>query len=510
MELLTPSQMRKVDEAATREYKIPSILLMEHAAYQVFSYIQEYEKEKDVVIVCGPGNNGGDGLALARQLVSFSKRDVKVVMLCSKEKLTEDGKCYYDICQNMGIDILHMMEDNKGVALENIEKASVLVDAVFGTGLSRAVEGRFKEVIEAINRGHQKVISIDIPSGLDGLTGKVQGGCVEADVTITFVRPKLGLYLYPGILYTGEVRMVNIGIPQKLIDETDVKYFSIEKEGVKALLPERLVRSNKGSFGKVLTIGGSLGMAGAITLTSMAAYKAGCGTVTVAVPRSIIGIMQQKLTEVMAIGLEDSEGYFGEKASDELAKLLPSYQVIAIGPGMGRSRENLALLIEVLSSDKPCVLDADALYFIPEVLELIKVRKAPTIITPHPGEMARIVGTEIGEILDEPIKYAMDFATKYHVITVLKLEKTVIANTDGNIYINRCGNSGLAKGGSGDTLTGIITGLLAQHMLPIHAVQLGVYLQTRSADLVKSVLSEYSFVASDVIQNLGQVYLELI
>lgn len=510
MKLLTPKEMRAIDEAATAEYKIPSLLLMEHAAYQVFSYIKENEDGKDIVIVCGPGNNGGDGLALARQLKVFSNCKVKVLVLCSKEKLSEDGKVYYDICQNMGVDLFHVKEDNKEAALKDIQNASVIVDAIFGTGLSRMVEGLFYEVIDEINKVDHKVISIDIPSGINGLTGKVQGIGVKADLTITFVRPKLGLYLYPAILYTGEVRVVNIGIPDRLIEKTKAQYFSIDKDEMKTILPKREMRSNKGSYGKVLTIGGSLGMAGAISLTSMAAYRVGCGTVTAAVPRRIIEIMQQKLTEVMTIGLEDEDGHFSKGAECELRKVLPNYQVIAIGPGIGRSKEVLALVKEVLSSDKSCILDADALYFVPEVLEMIKARKAVTIMTPHPGEMARIVGVTIENILDEPIRYAREFATKFNVITVLKLEKTVIAHTDGNIYINRYGNTGLAKGGSGDALTGIITGLLAQHMVPIEAAMLGVYLQTRAADLAKEKLSERSFVASDVINLLGKVFLEWI
>lgn len=508
MKLLTPEEMRAVDEAATVEYKIPSILLMEHAAYQVFSYIKEKEEGKEIVIICGPGNNGGDGLALARQLKAFLNSKVEVLLLCSREKLSEDGKVYYDICQNMDINLLHIKEDNKQAWLEKIQKASIIVDAILGTGLSRKIEGLFYEVIREINEVNHKVISIDIPSGINGLTGKVQGIAVKADLTITFVRPKLGLYLYPAILYTGEVRVVNIGIPEQLIEKTNTQYFSIEQDEMKTILPRREVRSNKGSYGKVLTIGGSLGMAGAISLTSMAAYRVGCGTVTTAIPKCIIEIMQQKLTEVMAIGLEDEAGHFSKGAESELRKILPNYEVVAIGPGIGRSETVLSLVKEVLLNDKPCILDADALYFVPQVLEMIKARKKATIMTPHPGEMARMMGVTIEAILDEPIQYAREFATKFNVVTVLKLEKTVIAHTDGNIYINRYGNTGLAKGGSGDTLTGIITGLLAQHMVPIEATKLGVYLQTRAADLAKESLSERSFVASDVIHSLGKVFLE--
>ena len=509
MELLTPSQMQNIDKRAVEEYLIPSVLLMEHAAYQIFSYLKENHEGEDIFIICGPGNNGGDGLALARQLTIWTKCKVKVIMVTTPQKLTVDGRKYYDICYNMGVDLLQFMGDNKDEVLGKIKSACIIVDALFGTGLKRPIEGDYKEIIEGINASNGKVISVDIPSGIDGLTGQIQGVCVQADLTITFVRAKLGLYLYPAILYTGEVRVVKIGIPERLIEETNVNYFSIEKEEMAALLPQRPVRSNKGSFGKVLTIGGSLGMAGAISLTSMAAYKVGCGTVTTAVPKCIIETMQQKLTEVMAIGLDDNEGHFSKEASKQLKAILPNYHIVAIGPGMGRDRAMISLLVEVLESDKPCIIDADGLYFIPEVLEILKARVAPTILTPHPGEMARLVGASIEDILKDPLNYAINFSKKFNTITVLKLEKTVIADRTGVIYINRYGNSGLAKGGSGDTLTGIITGLLAQHMTPIDAVKLGVYLQTRSADLAKDALSEYSFLASDVIHFLSKTFLEL-
>jgi len=509
VELLTPAQMQEIDKRAIKEYLIPSMLLMEHAAYQIFSYIKDEYDGNKVIIVCGPGNNGGDGLALARQLVIWTRCKVKVIMTGVSDSLTQDGQVYYIVCQNMGIDIIQMVEDNKEEVLRQIHDADVIVDALFGTGLTRPIKGVYKEIIEWINESPGKVISIDIPSGIDGLTGQIQGVCVQANVTITFVRPKLGLYLYPAILYTGEVRVEKIGIPEKLIESTEVNFFSIEKEEMRKLLPLRPIRSNKGSFGKVLTIGGSLGMAGAITLTSMAAYKVGCGTVTTVVPRCIIEIMQQKLTEAMAIGLEDNNGYFSKNAAKQLKTILSNYHIVTIGPGIGRNKEILSLLIEVIESDKPCIIDADALYYLSEVLELLKVRKAPTIITPHPGEMARLVGVNIEDILKDPLKYAVDFAKKFNTITVLKLEKTVIADTTGVIYINRYGNSGLAKGGSGDTLTGIITGLLAQRMSAIDAAKLGVYLQTRAADLARDSMSEYSFLASDVIHFLSNTFLEL-
>lgn len=512
MQLLTPSEVKEIDKAATKVYGIPSVLLMEQAAYQVFSYIKAYHENERVMILCGPGNNGGDGLALFRQLKSFSKCQTSLYITCTKEKLTEDGKVYYSIAEKLNGGVMHVTDSNLDYILDEMNKADIIVDALFGTGLSREIQGIYKEIIEGINKSTGKVISVDIPSGIDGLTGKVKGCAVYADTTITFVRPKIGLYGYPAILHTGDIKVANIGIPEPLIHMQNIKNYLIDTEEMKQIVPKRQIRSNKGSFGKLLVIGGSLGMSGAISLASLSAYKVGCGTVTVAVPRSILEIVQCKLTEVMAIGLKDTDGHFSLEASEELEELIwsKSYSVIALGPGMGRDKANLEIIAKVLRSNQPCIIDADALYFLPHLMSELKSRKAPTIITPHPGEMARLTGKTIEEILENPTQHAKEYAEKNHVITILKLEKTVIADPSGNIYINRYGNTGLAKGGSGDLLTGIIAGLLAQHMKALDAAKLGVYLQTRAADLAKKELSEYSFLASDTITFLSKVFIKLL
>lgn len=509
MKLLTPVQMQQVDKKAISCYQIPSVLLMEHAAMRIYEYLM-LEEEEEILILCGPGNNGGDGLALARLIESLSLKKVEVILLAEPHQLSEDGRTYYAICNALGISITLMDECNKKSVLEKIKNTKLIVDALFGTGIKRPIEGSYKEVIEAANDSYAQIVSVDIPSGIDGCTGKVQGVAIRADVTITFMAPKIGLFLYPGIMYTGKVKVVDIGIPKQLIEEVESRINTIDTEEMRKLLPYRPIRSNKGTFGKVLVIGGQLGMSGAICLTSLAAYKVGCGTVTTMVPRCIMEIMQQKLTEVMTIGMADEAGHFHQQASKDLPQILENYDVIAIGPGMGRTQETLFMLEAVLKSDKPCVIDADALFFVAQLKDLIRMRTAPTIMTPHPGEMARMLNKTIQEVLEDPLNILEEFVNTFHAYGILKIEKTVIADKDKHIYINRHGNSGLAKGGSGDTLTGIITGLLAQRMMPIEATQLGVYLQTKAADLAKEVLSEYSYLASDTIHYLGKAFLELI
>jgi NAD(P)H-hydrate epimerase len=510
MKLMTPEQMRMIDKRAIDEYSIPSILLMEHAAYNVFMSIKERYVHKNIVIVCGPGNNGGDGFALARQVEIWTDNNVKVLLAAKPSELSKDGKVYYDICRHTKIDIIQVVTENIETAYKELREADLIVDALFGTGLTRKIEGLYAEVICQMNASPAYTISIDIPSGIDGHTGKVQGIGVQADKTITFALPKIGLYVYPAIDYTGEVEVVDIGIPKAIIDRAETSFYSIDKEAVKKLLPRRSTRSNKGTYGKVLIVGGQTGMSGAVVLTSKAALMAGAGIVTAAVPKAIHDIIEQKTTEVLSVPLQDKEGHISKDADKELRELIERHDVIAIGPGIGRNEDIKHLLLMILLSDKPCVIDADALFFLREMLEILKVRKAPVIITPHPGEMSRLTHLSIDAILDNPLTITRDFAKNNHIVTALKIERTVVGDTEGNIYINRGGNSGMAKGGSGDVLTGIIAGLLAQKMMPKDAAVLGVYLHARAADIMKASRTEYTMIPSDLYKGLSKAFKEVV
>lgn len=506
MKLMLPEQMRKIDQTAIKEYGVPSILLMEHAAYGVFKSIQEMENVQKIVILCGPGNNGGDGFALARQLFTWSKYKIKIFMLASEEKLTEDGKIYYNINRRIGNTIWHVSDENKTEIFKQLLEADLIVDALFGTGLTRAVSGIYKEVIACANKAECRKVAVDIPSGIDGSTGKIRGIAFRADTTITFAAPKLGLCQYPALDYIGELVVIDIGIPSAIIEETKTPYYTLELQELRQLLGKRPTRSNKGTYGKVLIIGGQRGMSGAVTLAAKAALKVGAGIVKAAVPECIHNIMEEKLTEVMTVPLKDHDGHFAKEAAGEIKTLLPKYDVVVIGPGMGRSRENIELIIEVLKSEKPCILDADALYFLAELIDIAKIRRAPIIITPHPGEMSRIVGKSIEEILENPLEMARCFATQNNIITVLKIERIVIAGISGDIYINRKGNPGMAKGGSGDLLTGVIAGLLGQGLEPIQAAGLGSYIHAYAGDLARDKKTEYSFLPMDLYEELDSVF----
>lgn len=510
MKLMTPKQMKEVDSKAINEYGIPGILLMEHAAYSIYQLIRQKTTCKRITIICGAGNNGGDGLALARQLMVWTDVKLKVIMLADPQKLTSDGKIYYNICKKIEVELLDINQLTNKELNSLIEESEIIVDALLGTGLSRDVEGIYAEVIDMINSSNAYIISVDIPSGIDGETGKIMHKAVKANRTLTFVTPKIGLCLYPAIDYIGKLDVIDIGIPRQIIEEMTVNTYTLEGQEMSNLLPYRPTRSNKGTYGKVLIIGGQRGMSGAPILTSLATLKIGAGLVTAAVPNSIHDIMEQKLTEVMTIPIEDEEGHFGKGAAKQIEEILYKYDLIAIGPGMGRDEGARQIVKIVLESNKPCVIDADGLFFVKDYLNLIRNRKEPVIMTPHPGEMSRMTGLSIEEILEDSINITRKFALENNVILVLKIERMVIGSTSGDIYINRGGNTGMAKGGSGDLLTGIIAGLWAQNMKPVEATRLGVYIAARAGDVMANEKSQYTLLPTDVLEGVDRVMQELI
>lgn len=506
MKLATKSEINQLDLDAMNQYGIPSLLLMEHAAYGVFQYLVKEHEGKEVTILCGLGNNGGDGLALARQLQSFKGASVKVILLVPEDKLSEDGKVYYGICKKLGIPILSY-EAHKAQITKSIESAEILVDAIFGTGLSKPLTGYFFEVVEQINHSHAFKVSIDLPSGIHPETGEVLGVAVYADCTITFQMGKVGQFLYPAICYTGELRIVDIGIPKELQMKMLCKHYAIDEEMARKMLPERPIRSNKSSFGKVLMIGGQVGMSGAICLASAGAMRTGAGLVTMALPYSLVEIAEQKVTEAMTMPLPETHGHLNEEAAKILKERLAGYNIITIGPGIGRSNMLQKVMEAVLENEKLTIVDADGLYALKPYLERLKSRKIPMILTPHPGEMSYLSGESVAEILAHPIESAKAFSKKYNVIIVLKLERMIVAVPKQDaVYINTKGHQAIAKGGAGDVLAGFITGLLAQNKQPIAATLLGCYLHADTAVRLASLKGGYSVLPSDLIEYVSDSF----
>lgn len=493
MKLVNRLQMNHIDQSASSVYHIPSLLLMEHAAHEVYLHLEKtLVKTSRIVIVCGSGNNGGDGFALAR-LLSIKGYDVSVYMAGNKEHFTKDALLNYETCKTLGI-----------AFVESIKGFDVIVDCLFGTGLHREVKGEYAKLIEAINHSNAYVVSIDIPSGIDCDSGKVLGCAVKADITYTMQCGKIGLYVYPGRTYSGKVVVVDIFIPKTLIETCESQMYLIEKNDMVKMLPKRKIHSHKGTYGKVLCIGGSVGMSGAILMAAKSAMHSGCGMIICAVCESIAPIVANSIMESMSIVLPEKDGHIAASATKILKERIEDYDVVLIGCGIGRSEDIVSIMRVVLDSSAAVVIDADALYAYQKIMDEYPMRKN-VILTPHMKEFATLYGIDVNVLINNSVAYANEFAQKYPETTlVLKSETTLIASKD-SIYVNTYGNNGLAKGGSGDVLAGIITGMMAQKKEVFTSAVLGVFLHAYSADVLVREKSEYSICPSDIIESLDHV-----
>ena len=498
--------MGQIDRYTIEEVGIAGVVLMEQAGRRVIEEtLADYPDLERAVILAGKGNNGGDGFVIARLLAQRGV-EVKTYLVGKKETITGDAEANLKILERLGQQVQELKTAQEIKNLKsNLSAAEVIVDALLGTGIKGQLRGLFPNLIDLINEVQTEVISVDIPSGVEADTGVVREMAVKAQKTVTFGLPKLGLLLYPGTKFVGKLEVVEIGIPKEAIEKQKVKTNLITAELAAELLPLRDANSHKGDYGKLLLVSGSVGMTGAAVLVARASLKMGAGLVTVGVPESLNNILENKLIEAMTYPLgETVDGTFDISALDQIKELLSSRDVLAIGPGI-RTKVEAAkvvnrLLIEV---DKPIVIDADGLNNLDD-LSILEERSSPTVLTPHPGEMSRLIGKSIEEIEANRLEVAREFAAKYGVVLVLKGSRTLIATPQGQIYLNCSGNSGLATGGSGDVLTGLITSLIGQDLAPPEASILAVYLHGLAAELGSEELTEYSLLPSDVIDYLPQ------
>jgi len=509
MKLLTCNEMRELDSLAIEKIGIPGLVLMENAGGKVAELIEEKCSPlsgKLIYIFCGRGNNGGDGLVAARHL--FNKRcRVRVFLATQKDKLKGDAATNLKIALNIGIDVREIVSESNIFSLKKeLEKKRVIVDALLGTGAKGAPRGVIKELIKLINSLEGNVVAVDIPSGVDADTGGVPGESVKAKWTVTFAYPKRGLYLYPGMDYTGKIKVVDIGIPYNLLNEGKIKSNLFIREDVPSNLFFRKPSSHKGSFGHLLVIAGSRGMTGAGALASLAALRVGAGLVTLGIPYSLNPILEMKLTEVMTLPLpETEEGTLSLKALDKICQFARRCKALVLGPGLSTQEETKELVKKIMVSLKiPLVLDADGITALAENTKLIAQYPAPLIITPHPGELSRLLSISIPEVQKDRIFSSKILAEKTGKIAILKGARTVITDEQGNSWVNSTGNPGMASGGSGDVLSGILGGFLVQGMDPLIAAKIGVYLHGLSADLVVKEKGQLSLIAGDILENIPQ------
>lgn len=507
MHIVNTQDIRDMDYEAIHEYGIPGILLMEHAAAAVASYMKEHiPMYHKILIICGPGNNGGDGFALAWLLAQAGYNHITIHCSVPYDRMSHDEAVYARICESYPIPIVDTQD--MGILQSLLEEQDCIVDALFGTGLSRNITGFYDALILAVNLTPCKVISIDIPSGIHGDSGEIMNCAIQADVTVTFECLKKGQLLYPASSYCGELIVKSIGMPKQILSHFDDRIQVLDDALVHSFLPKRQAHSNKGTYGKVLMIGGSSAMHGALTLSARAALKSGTGTLTLFVPAAIRELLSMKLEESMMISAPDHDGYFDETAVDVLKQHIDSYDMIVIGNGMGRHPAGEALVKTVLESDKPCLLDGDALFELGKHQELLN-RRALTLLTPHPKEMSYISHKSVADIVADPYQFSREFVQTYpNTVLVLKDQYTIISD-DKQQFVNIRGNHALAKGGSGDVLCGIMCGLFAQGKDALAAACSAVYVHAICAEVLYEHEAAYSIQPSDLIQTLSSVYQKL-
>lgn len=514
MKILTADQMREADRRTISELGIPGCVLMENAARAVTTEIvQRYSQlfPGPVAIFCGKGNNGGDGFAVARNLLSRGWQ-VKVYLLADASTVSGDARLNFEILQRLEAEVACVTDAALlDAAWSEVASARLLIDALFGTGLSTTVGALHGTVINWMNRHPAPVVAIDIPSGLDATTGCILGVAVQADLTVSLAAAKLGQIIQPGAGLCGELVVVEIGIPDAILTDLAEGQF-LDAESVRHLLPARPSSGHKGTFGHLLLLAGSLGKSGAATLAAEAALRAGVGLVTVAAPFSVQPLLATKLTEAMTAPLAEVNGEVAATAYAQLVALCEGKTVLALGPGLGRGSEVTSLVRQVVGDcPLPLVIDADGLFALAGHLEMLALRPVgTTILTPHPGEMAHLLGSTSAAVEADRLGTARRFAEAHGVILVLKGARTVIAAPDGGILINPTGHVGMATGGMGDLLTGIIAGLLAQGAPPLAAAAAGVWLHGRSADRLFPRFGNAGLLASDLLAEIPAARCEVL
>ncbi len=507
MLVVTSQEMRELDRLTIEQYRVPSLTLMEAAGAAVAEALLARfgrQAKAGVLVVCGKGNNGGDGFVVARHL---KRKGVpcEAVLLARKDEVSPDAaenlRAYLKIKGKF-----YEAPDGLAPLSERLKGKKLVVDAILGTGLKENVRGVFAEAIVLLNSAGLPVVAVDIPSGLGGDTGWPLGTAIKAEMTIALGYPKLGEVIYPGVDYVGELAVADIGIRAEAVESVRPRAELLEEEAIGWLLPEREADSHKGTYGHLLVFAGSRGKTGAAILASRGALRSGAGLVTLASARSLNGIFAAALIEAMTEPL-------AENANEEIAplsdrdwrRLLERKTAVLFGPGVGVNDSTRAALWWLLRNlDVPLLIDADGLSLVAGDLGRLAGAKQPPVLTPHPGEMARLIGADTAAVNRDRAGVARAFAEKQRCYVVLKGARTLIAAPTGRIFVNPTGNPGMASGGMGDALAGILGGLLAQGFAVEDALKLGVYVHGFAGDRAAVVKGQMGLIASDIVDGLPE------
>ena len=510
MYLVTANEMQKMDRSTIESFGLPGRILMENAgrgATQFFLDQFKNAENKKIGVIAGRGNNGGDGFVIARYLAQKGI-SVTVYLLSEHQKVSGDAAANLKLLSPLKVPVIEMPDAKSFSAHETaMRHEAIWIDAIFGTGLRSDVKGFFKDVIDFINRLNKPVFAVDIPSGLNSDTGQPCGACIRADATATFAFAKTGHFMFPGADYTGNLKIIDIGVPPHIAHDVGPLQYLLTPDLIRAVFSPRPSDAHKGHTGHLLVIAGSTGKTGAAVMTATSAMRSGAGLVTLGIPASLNPILEAQVIETMTEPLPETvNGILDDTSVNRIMDLLSDKKCLAIGPGIGTAPETQKLFKNLLQENtKPVVIDADGLNILAGHIEILKDLDTPVVLTPHPGEMARLISTTSANVQKDRIKCARDFAEKFNVHVVLKGARTIVAHPDGRVFINPTGNPGMASGGMGDVLTGVIAGFIAQGHQPELAAHAGVYLHGATADSLAKNKGPFGYLATDVMNTLPEV-----
>lgn len=514
--LVTAEESRTLDRLA-EQAGIPSLVLMENAALRLAEVLMQHfelDPPKRIVVLAGRGNNGGDGMALARHLHNIGF-NVQVFLLADPNELKGDAAVNYRAAVNFGVPLQALLTADQLTQLtQPLRQADLAVDALLGTGITGEVRGIYADAIPLLNEQAPRILSVDVPSGINSDTGEVCGVAVKANATVTLGAVKLGLMLFPGAEYVGDLFVGSLGVPDELLGRLNIRRFIATHELVSRFLPPRHPNTHKGDYGRVLIIGGAPGMTGAAIMAGKAALRCGAGLAQVALPKSLNLAVETAALEVMSFPLPETEA--GTIAPEALSALAPRLQwadVIAVGCGISRNERTQTFVRQLVAqAEKPLIVDADGLFALAGQAELVRQRKSLTVLTPHPGEMATLLQIATDAVQRDRVGVASQAAKDFNAIVVLKGARTITAAPDGTLFVNPTGNPGMASGGSGDVLTGMIAALLAQtlcrspvtnrHSLFAAATACAVFLHGLTGDIASWEKGEVALVAGDLLEHL--------
>jgi len=507
LKILASSEMKEIDRRAIEEVGIPGPLLMENAGREVVRAMRRRVpglEGKPVVVVAGKGNNGGDGFVVARHLANMGGRP-SVLLLARQDDVRGDAALNMKIASKLGLPIVEVTtEADWRTARTELFQARVIVDALFGTGLAEPLSGLYAQVVEDINKARAFTVAVDIPSGLSSDTGRILGPSVEADLTVCLAAPKIAHIFPPAADRVGELVVAGISIPSFLFDDPRLKLNLLEAADVRPHFRPRPKDTHKGTYGHLLIVAGSVGKAGAAVLAGRAALRMGAGLVTMAVPAACLPAVARPTPELMVEPLPGTpEGTIAAAAAKRVSELLKGKDALLLGPGISTHPETAAFVADLLPRVKvPAVLDADALNIIAAKAFRLEGVKAPAVLTPHPGEFARLLGLSTADVVEKKLTLAPEFAARHGLHLVLKGYRTLVAAPDGRVFVNPTGNPGLATGGAGDVLGGLIASQVMQTKDVLAGTLSAVYAHGLSGDLAASKLGERALIAGDLVRFL--------